>query len=672
MSYLITLLLLFLSFVFIFSGKKATKELVFQKTRMSNDQENRVSLFFHSYSPEMKLLRAAVRFYTNISSYHQSLLIGKKTRHTLGHVIQEESGVLITVVKSQKKTLSYCEVDNIHNNQYTRTDDGKPYIADLNSGLGILGQFFASSSGASDDYDMILLLDQYSAIWDEFNTVHFNRNDLTLSYHNHNYDEDGDGDRDGIFDNVEDFSQLVHLTCKENILLTPCEVQLENKTHLIIDSIAYANHSLTIDLNSAFNYMPIAIYAHWTENRKKQFNIEIGYDVKRESTIVLPVGGLEFIIHEDDELIIGSDLIHHFPRVAYSAGGEDRRIRVWYYYFIQGHTDRHYWVSTILVLINLVTFIGIFYWGTSYNYYILDYLIHFPGISRTRFFFAMKQIPLELLLLCLYAIQIILVLVFSWNDNFLAIFTYNNAHTDRRKILFILYLSYHFIVLVFVLVHGGTSSIRRALREWVLKPWIIDRRQVKHRETEEEASDRIFSSSLPLLNRMIKTKLYHHVVRQFHDKVEEIPTFILILRNQTLVSLMFLSLSVSYNYYSEFSTMPLMQIVGVTLLLFFFRIRYAMINLVFLRRFEHPFTENSGYFIYLVIDAALFIFYLSLSLRPIYLNYFNAVNSGYSEITVLFYAITMLGLLYIIAVYLVYSRITVYHDKFIDLLRMKA
>jgi hypothetical protein len=228
---------------------------------------------------------------------------------------------------------------------------------------------------------------------------------------------------------------------------------------------------------------------------------------------------------------------------------------------------------------------------------------------------------------------------------------------------------------VFILVHSGTSAIRRALREWALKPWITDRRQVKHQETEEEAIDRIFSSSsssLPLLNRMIKTKLYHHVVRQFHDKVEEIPTFMLILRNQTLVSLMFLSLSVSYNYYSEFSTMPLMQIVGVTLLLFFFRIRYAMINLVFLRRFEHPFTENSGYFIYLVIDATFFIFYLSLSLRPIYLNYFNAVNSGYSEITVLFYAITMLGLLYIIAVYMVYSRITVYHDKFIDLLRTKA
>lgn len=657
-------------------------EITFHKIRVNGNPENRVSVRMYAYSPELILMHSEIRFYTNISTYHNSLLIDEKHINKFRKVTREspvEYGNSMTMImKSQKKIFAYNMVQNIRSNIYTSTDNNKPYYYDLTSGAlgGLFGGSAMSLGMSSVSYDGVLLLDKYSSIWDTYNTVIFGRNHMTLKYHDIGSggdDIDGDGDDDGIFDGVEDFSRLIHINCKENVLMAPCDVILPTPSSPIINDITYPGVRVLIDFNSAFNYLPIELYAKWVETSRNLV-------VQLANSTTLPLNNkFQFMMHEESVVILGVDVIHHFPKIAYSQG-LDNRIRIWYYYSIEESFDTHQTVSIIFTFINAVIFICLFIGGTTYNYYILEYIVDFEIISKGGHFFAQKQVFIELLSIIIAITLWLVTLIFSWNSNYFNLLTYSSAYGDRRKVIFFLYSFYQTVVCLIIVcterlvfkkaleiytprLYGllfnlpsqeiSASEARERLNEIARKKEY--NREVDKPGTLEELDIQIYGStvflSVPSFNRK---RLYNRVIKHYHDPVMKTPTDMVIMRNLKLILLILSNLMLTFNYQSDYNNIYLVLVVLMTTASMYYTLKYLCIVTIFMTKFldnDAAIKQNKTLFVYTLCEIVVFIGFTVLSFNPVYLVYFNAINTGYSKTTITVFTLLFLTVVAIYAIY---------------------
>lgn len=674
-----------------------TDEITFHKVRVKNNPANRLSIRMYTHSPEMSLMHATIRFYTNVSNYHNSLILDR-TRLSKYKQMTRDSPIeygnsMTMIMKSDKKTFSYTIVSDMKDNIYTTVDNDKPYYSDVNSGLmnmfnsGGGGMMMMSSSGVGQ-YDGVLLLDKYSSIWDEYNTVIFGRNYLTLKYHDRESgDVDDDGDNDGIFDGVEDFSQLVHLNCRENVLLAPCEVTLPyGENMIIVNSVNYTGIKLVVDFNSAFNYLPVELYAQWMDRPEETMMISL------TETTHLPLSTkFQFMMHEDSSssIILGVDLIHHFPKVAYSQG-VDNRIRIWYYSTVEESYETHQTVATIFTFINALTITGLFIWGTSYNFYTLSYIVNFERISRKRHYFAQKQVFVELLVILIAVLQWILVLVFSWNSNYFSLFTYSSAYADRRKVIFLLYSLYQSSVglciiclersvfkkaleiytprlyaLLFNRPMSETSrETREKLNEIARKKEFIDEKP----KSLEELDIQIYSSTLfldiPL--RATRERLYRHIIKHYHDPLITSPTDLVIMRNLKLILIILSNLMVSYNFQSEYNNAYLLLVVAMVITSLVFTILYFCTILIHMQKFVLPIRQNKLLSVYTLCELVVFIGFTVFSFNPVYLVYFDALNTGHSSTTLTIYTLVLLTLIVIFSIEMALRPMITRNERLIE------
>ncbi len=671
-------------------------EITFHKIRVIGNSENRVSIRMYAYSPELLLMHTSLRFYTNISTYHNSLLIDQNNINKFRSVTHEspvEYGNTVTVItKSHKKMFSYNIVQNIRSNIYTSADNNKPYFNDLASGAmnSLVGGSMLSLGTGSLGYDGVLLMDKYSSIWDTYNTVIFGRNYMTLRYHDiESGDTDHDGDSDGIFDNVEDFSQLVYLDCRENVLMAPCDVILPTASPRIND-VSYPGVKILVDFNSAFNYLPIELYSQWMETQNLVIQLS--------DSSHLPLNNkFQFMMHEESVVILGIDVIHHFPKVAYSQG-LDNRIRIWYYYSIEESFDTHQIVSAIFTFINVVIFICLFIGGTSYNYYILEYIVDFETISRNGHFFAQKQVFIELLSIIIAVTLWIVTLIFSWNSNYFNLLTYSSAYGDRRKVIFFLYSLYQASVCLIIIciertvfkkaletytprLYGllfklpsldmSASEARERLNE-------IARKKEYGKEADkptnlEELDMQIYGSTVFLtVPPFMRGRLYNQVIKHYHDPIMKTPTDIVIMRNLKLILLILSNLMLTFNYQSDYNNIYLALVLIMALAVTYYTLKYICIIVIFMTNSTvNSVRQYKILLVYLLCEIVVFIGFTGFSFNPIYLVYFDAINTGHSPTTITVFTLLLLALIVIYAIYRTLNYWVEHNERILEYKKMK-
>ncbi len=678
-------------------------EITFHKIRINGNSENRLSVRMYVHSPELLLLHTLIRFYTNLSTYHNSLLIDHSNINKYWKITHDSpvkyGNTMNVITKSQKKILAYNVVSDIRSNIYTSIDTGKPYYADLTSGvLSSLISGGASMLGINNGaigYDGVLLLDKYSSIWDTYNTVIFGRNHMTLRYHDSEsgVDHDNDGDSDGIFDGVEDFSQLVHLNCRENVLMTPCNIILSTPSP-IINNIAYPGVQIIIDFNSAFNYLPIEIYAQWmgTQNLVIQLT----------NSTKLPLSNkFQFMMHEESIIILGIDVIHYFPKVAYSQG-HDNRIRIWYYYSIEESFDTHQTVSAIFTFINALIVICVFIGGTTYNYYILEYLVNFEEISKKTHFFAQKQVFIELLSIIIAIILWIVTLVFSWNSNYFNLISYSSAYGDRRKVIFLLYSMYQTCVCL-VIICTERQVFKKALEIYTPRLYSllfnlpsqdisagearerlneIARKKEYNKEVDkpttlEELDIQNYGSTvfLTIPNRLTRERLYIQVIKHYHDPIMKTPTDMVIMRNLKLILLITSNFMLTFNYQSDYNNTYLALVVIMAIASTYYTVKFLCVAAIYMSRFTGgpllSIRQNKTLFVYTLSECIIFIGFTGFSFNPIYLVYFDAVNTGHSATTITVFALLLLTLVVIYAVYRTLNYLSEHNERILEYRKTK-
>ena len=670
-------------------------EITFHKIKVNGNAENRISVRMYAYSPELLLMHTSIRFYTNISTYHNSLLIDQNNINKFRKVTQEspvEYGNSVTMItKSRKKIFAYNIVQNIRSNIYTTTDNSKPYFSDLTSGI-MSSMFGGSMLGSSSvGYDGVLLMDKYSSIWDNYNTVIFGRNYMTLRYHDiESGDTDNDGDDDGIFDGVEDFSQLVHLNCRENVLMSPCEVTLPT-TSPIINDRAYPGVKILVDFNSAFNYLPIEIYSQWMETQNLVIQLT--------NSSRLPLNNkFQFMMHEESVIILGVDILHNFPKVAYSQG-LDNRIRIWYYYSIEESYDTHQTVSAIFTFINAVIFMCLFIGGTSYNYYILEYIVDFDIISQKMHFFAQKQVFIELLSIIIAITLWIVTLIFSWNSNYFNLLSYSSAYGDRRKVIFFLYSLYQAVICL-VIMCTEKIVFKKALEIYTPRlyrtlfnlPSLDDispsearerlneiaRKKEYNKEVDkpanlEELDMQMYGSTVFLtVPRFTRARLYNQVIKHYHDPVVKTSTDIVIMRNLKLILLILSNLMLTFNYQSDYNNTYLALVVIMAVAVTYYTVKYICIIVIFMVTSPgSSIRQNKTLLVYQLSEIVVFIGFTGFSFNPIYLVYFDAVNTGHSATTITVFTLLLLALVVIYAVYRTLNYWTEHNERILEYKKMR-
>jgi hypothetical protein len=656
----------------------------------------------YTHSPELALMHATIRFYTNVSKYHNSILLDQRSLYkynTITHDSPIEYGNnMIMIMKSIRKIFSYTIVSDINNNHYTTADQSRPYYTDLQNRMnGLFGgnNIMAMSGSGIGNADAVFLLDKYSSIWDAYNTVIFNRNSLILRYHDpvKDGDIDDDGDNDGIFDGVEDFSQLIHLNCMENVLLTPCVVTLTpNVTSINVNSIDYSHIKLVVDFNSAFNYLPVDIYEKWINHDNHNLKIQL------TDTTFLPLSNkFQFIMHEEPVILIGIDLIHYFPKVAYSQG-VDNKIRIWYYYSIEESYETHQSISILFTFTNAVSIIGLFIWGTSYNFYVLSYIVNFREYSKRIFYFAQKQVFVELAVIFIALIQCILVLVFSWNSNYLNLLSYSSAYADRRKIIFLLYSVYQSVVALIIICIERTT-FKNALETYTPRLYLVlfhrptaelSTKEMREKlneaarkrefstnpvKTAEELDLQTYSSTvfLDVPNRTLRTRLYTHVIKHYHDPIMKLSTDIVIMRNLKLILCILSNLMVAYNFQSDYNNVYLIMVVVITLASFVFTLLYLSIIIIHLQKFTLIQLKQHHLLLicYTICEFIVFIGFTIFSFNPVYLVYSDAVNTGHSSTTIVIYILVLLSLMTIYSIDLPLRMLTIRNERLLEYKKLK-
>lgn len=657
MSFLLLLLLLPLCLYSIASSA----ELVMHKVRVINSPENRVSVKMHSYSPDMTPLHASLQFYGNQSSYHGALIIDRLNMMKYRRVASTHSPMPLgnhieVVTRSGRHTFSYHLVQSMYDNAYTTSSSLDTSAIELLEMTGVIGP---SAAGAVA-YDAILMLSQYSSVWHRYNTARFTRHSLTLSY------EPGGT----LSEATGAFSAVVRMPCAQNPTAGPCVVQ----SALRIDDQA-TPFSLLLDFNSPFNYLPPDLYERWEQNPRLTLQLD--------NNDTLPLTRVfAFVMHDSPTVVLGADAVHRFSQLSYST--EQNAVHVWYYFTIQAAFSNYEAVSVILVILDVVTLICLFAWCTSYNYFVLDYIVHFYNVARRWHYFAYKQVFLELAVMTVALLNWILVGAFSLN-------TPPSTEQDARTILLIVFSLSQFILLLLILTVWRDPT-RRAFNWYTPRLYFAFARDpppgqgkprdllkmVREKRTYRTLEDKQRSEANRTLfydvsSRGQQRRLYDQVVKNYHDQVCKPPTAVTIARNLVFATLLFLNMLLVFNFFSENSIPDQTLLVLLSFGMTYYTVRFIVVGILYMQRLEAPYRANHAWFVaLLVLECVLLVVYTALAYKYAYIPYMNAINTGYEPIVLTTITVVALLLVVAFAVAIATGKVGDYIDRFIELLERRV
>ena len=615
----------------------ASEPLALNRVRMTKNPAKHCSVRFHGQTPELVLIHAILRFSSPINQYHNALLIEKGSLSKYRKILLESESKIAVSSRTVKKTLLYLTV--VDNTTTDANDDG---VSDKLYEIIHSAAMFGIGLSSTISYDGVLLLDEYSSIWSEYNIMVFSKSLLTLSY----------SMRGALSVENTEFSGVTRIACDPTYDSDQCLV-LSASTGLTVNQHLYPHYRLLIDLDSTANLLPIDLYLQWQAGGTNSLSIRLPGD---DDNYLFLNGEFDYDMHQSNIILLGVDMIHHFPRVEYSV--TKKAFQLYYADSVHNHYETQRSVKIFFVFLTLLLLICLFRWGTSYNYQILSYIIHFPTYARRVHFFAYKQIIFEVLAVIVAYIAIIVSFVVSEPVRTWTLF-------QQRKVLFTCTLLHNSVIALY-LIFSHRESLR-ALYYYYFP--LKQRGRCVVRNAQALPYAEVFAD---IVDRRLAHQLHCAVVRFYHDPVIKLYTPLSITRNLTFITLILFGLKLVFNFYTEANNIYLLLIVGLSFGHIYYQSKYIAISVLYLALFYPcrvtPLQRAANIKLVLFIAVNLLSLLLGIysSYDCVFLAYFNTINSTHSVATIHAYILGIISTLILLAIVMVNIAFDKYADPIIE------
>lgn len=631
---MICLLLLFC----LVSGETAT--LLFNRVDVVNDIHKHVYIKLYSHSKETALMytsllfrsprRQVVGYGANKSHdhYHNALLIGnhiyqqyyKITKDSLFQYNNEipliargvNFMIPFSVVPSRE------EWNKIAKTSYTESSSG----ATLDS-IDVYDMMASESSSSSATTSHALLsLDKYSSIWDRYNVLSITPYFVTLRY-----ETDGH-----VNHQLDEYGGIVQLQCRgrgggEGMDEHDDRCVVETSILTVGDGTTYnsTGYRLVIDLHSSSNYLPTHLYFHLQSLPPSQRTLLIdSLPINNKYTYMLNA--------YDNDIILGADLLHLFTKIEYSI--ETGEINLWYFSETYIHNDRHESVAISMTFLLLIALYCYFEYISSDPGALFQLLVCYSQVTERWFFFYVRGVLVEILILVLSTLFMILTLLFT---------EYNSTWRCQRTILFGIMTFYHVAVLILVIIVTPQATKKAFAYYFGGKKGKAIMRTVRRLRGEPVIISPIITRTADRDYEIVKEAYLEGDAEE--GKLSKELTINVIARKTCLINLIMLSIMMKLNYTSEESYAYLLSLFGVSLAFLYFACHNLVLGWLFWINSNRP--PQLSYLLFLCGELICVIFYTAWAIPCLYLDYMYSINSVYTEAFIIAITLILVGFMFI-------------------------
>ena len=569
--------------------------LIFNRVDVTSDIHRHVYVKLYAHSKEsvlmytMVLFRSPLRQLAGSSAnqshdrYHNALLIGSHTYRKYYKMTKDSHFPYNNEIPLIARGVSFMIPFGI-----VATREAWDLIAKTS--------YTASSSGAKldtiDQYDIMtmdamttsamtyhamLSLDRRSSIWDRYNMMTLTPYHMILRY-------EPDSVANG---NLDEYGGLIRLQC----LYTTDDDRCHIATHRLKlgDGSLYekSTYRLIVDLHSASNYLPTHLYFHLKTLGASKATLS--FENEDPSATPLYLNNVFAYAHNpyDNDIIIGVDLLHLFPKIELAI--ESGELHLWYFHMNHVYNDAHETVAIILTFLLPIALYCYFEFISNDPGFLFRLLLRYSFLTSHWFYFTARQVFIELTILVTASVIMIMTLFFT---------EFNRTERCQRTILFVILTFYHLTLLALILIvtkrvtrraFGNTTGIPTNDRDFVLvhTAYLDDTRA-----------------------KLCKEK-----------------TGTVIIRNTCLIVLALLSILMKLNFSSDDSYLHLVLVFLVSLVFLYFFVH--QVTLAWLYWLSSPVSPR--FLLFLCCETVALTLYITWSAFCVYMDYFRAVNSIYTE-----------------------------------------
>lgn len=663
---------LIITILFLVYEAGTNEPFVLNRVSVTKNTAKQFSVRFHAQSPELLLIHTILRFNSPINTRHNALLIDQTSLTKYRKIMNEDDMKMTIMSRTTKKVLAYHTVQ-----ENTTSDANGDGIGDKLAEVIRSASLFGLGLTAAVSYDGVLLLDEYSAIWNTYNAMVFSTSMLTFLY-----------SEEGSLSTLEStaFNGVTRLTCDPTYDADQC---LVTGNGLQINGLLYPTYRILVDLDASVNLLPIDLFLRW---RTTEPRLAITID---ENSVLHLNREFVYSMHQSNVIVLGVDLIHFFPRIEYSV--THKEFALFYNHATTLDSDTQHTVAVLFVFLNWALLVCLFLFGTSYNYNVLNYIIMFGNYAKTAHFFAFKQVIYESVTILIVSVIIIVSLVVDDADPAWTAY-------ESRKALFIAFLLYHMVMTIFINV-AYVEPARCALRHYFGRLYPVRQQQqqqpvlitpVAHKELDEDV--RSMDAILPLRQRRFKPlgeakpfvalieplpyseaflnigdrelaqRLHSTVVGMYHDPVIQLYTPISIIRNLAFMTTLLVGLALLFNFYTPTNNIYLLLIVALSFAILYYQVKYLAVAVVYLSLFypcrmtQGEWRANKWLILFMVVETVVVILYIVCSYESIYVTYFDTINTIHSLATINAYILSVIATVVVIAT----MSVTIAFDKYAD------
>lgn len=609
----------------------AQNDLIFNRIRVTKNANNQVSVRMHVQSRELSLLHASIRFSSNVNVPHDALLIAQTSVNKYRPMLDEARRKIIVNTRGTYKRLSYVSLLDDSAVSDANRDGVSDKLYDLIQSTRLFG---ATSEGIA--YDGILLLDFYSSIWQEYNMVIFEPGLLRFRFTLNQEDEITS------LAHTRAFHAHTRIDCDLSVQEDACFVNGSDIDGLFIDQVHYPLYRLLVDLDSVTNLLPADVYFRWYRQDETDTNGPY-LNISWQGRTLQLNRHFRYAMHESNLVILGVDLLHHFPCLVYT----ESHIDIFSFTPSEYDYDRHENVAMSLILFTTLLLACLFLWGTSYNYRVLRYVVRYSRYARVWFPFAFSQTLYESVAIIVASLLILVTSLFAGIDNA------DRAYHARKQLLILFTLAQASLLFLVALSHP--ESFKRAFRHY-FTGWCRH-----HKTSERPYWSPIFSS---ITSSEEAEALYKDVVKEFHDPLILIPTQVVIARNLLFISVCMSSLVLLLNFYTPVNDLSLLVMILLSLVQIYYHVKYIAIGVLFLSL--RKWYTHKIFLFFMALETIALGLWLVFAYEAIFVDYFNTINSTYSSVVVDAYLLTLVALAMYTAIFMVSSVFDKYADSLID------
>ena len=608
----------------------ASNEISFRRVSHASSTQRRFSVYLYSENGARQTVHALLVFADNVSEFHNALLFNPRRHAQYSETVRESAfrfnNEMQLLSRGRRLLLQYDVAPHDH-----------PYFVDTGDGVV---------------YDAALLLDPHSSMWHEYNVVATERGQLLLRWQ--------DAGASAVDDSAQDFAGLYRLQCdlthshKQCLAQAPARSGYRHSANesaisvpgLWVNDVFYPDYQLLLDPSQSVNRLPYALYMRWRYH-EQQRALQVGWHQPQQSDLFLS-SQFKYEPHSDEQdtrIVIGVDALHYFQRTEHRL--YSGQFMLYYSALYQsasiGSTDdtalRLLWLVLLALLLVCIT-----RWLCSSNYTVLHFLLSTPvPYKRQKFKFQYRLLGCEVTAVVVGVLVWILMLVYTPAIT-RANFVYQHSAFQQRKLLLYIFLLYHLVLAVFLLLVSARAVRKLGRHYWArlrlsfsAEPWQKDYASIKKRATKY--TTRMRTELVIARNLVLHTVLATDLLLIFNYKAEAKPLW--------GYFLVITALAMAY-FYVKF------------LFIATYYLYDMLINQVRGRVSPNPARwpgTATPLLVFIAVSAIVLTLFQSFSVPVIYLDFLYAVNSSYPQALIISFVIFFLVVVAAIPIVLVASVI---------------